>query len=637
MITECELSPVTCLVGKNESGKTAILQALERLNPVYQDLRQYDKLRDYPRKNLLEYDELGGDGQAVVKSIWTLNDQDVAAVEEAFGEGALTGNEIKVNKGYNTAATSWPDMPTDPAGIPSRWIAQAGATPQETDLLASAKTPKEVLTRIATVTGPSEPLVKLKTRLESIRNQNINLGISDVLLPRMPKFLYFGSYDRMCGNVAVNDLRTKIGNKAALTEGEKVFLAFLEFASTTLDEIAGVRKFEDLRARVEAASISISKQIFQYWTQNENLKVVFSMDTGLPEDPPPFNSGYILRTRVLNTLHDMTVNFDDRSAGFVWFFSFLVLFSQVRKQHGKVIILLDEPGLNLHGKAQGDLLRFIDERLKPHHQVIYTTHSPFMIPDDLTSVRTVEDVVTKRGGKVEVLGTKLGCDVLSTDRDTIFPLQGALGYEIAQSLFVGKHNLLVEGPSDLLYLQRISAELKSRKRTGLDRRWTICPTGGIDKVAAFVALFTGKKLEIAVLTDYAKGQKGKVESLKKSKLLQDGRVFKITDFCAQTEGDIEDLIGAPFYIRLVNLTYSLTGTPDEISESKVSGVQLSTRIVERVSQVMVTVTSAPEFDHYAPALFLASHSELLQDENDLDVTTLLATFERMFEAINKTI
>ena len=144
----------------------------------------------------------------------------------------------------------------------------------------------------------------------------------------------------------------------------------------------------------------------------------------------------------------MTVPFDDRSAGFTWFFSFLVKFSQVRKKQGNVIILLDEPGLNLHAKAQSDLLRYFKDKLEPNHQVIYTTHSPFMVPtDNIMSVRTVEDVVKYREGEEpEVLGTKVGDDVLSTDRDTLFPLRGALGYELSQSLFVGEHTLARRRP-----------------------------------------------------------------------------------------------------------------------------------------------------------------------------------------------
>jgi len=103
-------------------------------------------------------------------------------------------------------------------------------------------------------------------------------------------------------------------------------------------------------------------------------------DEGLPGDPAPYNTGHVFATRIENTRHGVTVRFDERSTGFVWFFSFLVWFSQMEKTYGKkLVILLDEPGLSLHGKAQADLLRYINEKLLPTYQVIYTTHSPFMI------------------------------------------------------------------------------------------------------------------------------------------------------------------------------------------------------------------------------------------------------------------
>ena len=104
----------------------------------------------------------------------------------------------------------------------------------------------------------------------------------------------------------------------------------------------------------------------------------------------------------------------------------------MQREHGdNLVVLLDEPGLSLHGKAQYDLLRFMREELMPKYQVLYTTHSPFMIEaNNLLSCRTVEDVVTKDD---EVLGTKVGSDILSTDSDTLFPLQAALGYDITQA------------------------------------------------------------------------------------------------------------------------------------------------------------------------------------------------------------
>ena len=46
------------------------------------------------------------------------------------------------------------------------------------------------------------------------------------------------------------------------------------------------------------------------------------------------------------------------------------------------MLLLDEPGLTLHGKAQADLLRYFADKIIPKHQLIYSTHSPFMVPPD---------------------------------------------------------------------------------------------------------------------------------------------------------------------------------------------------------------------------------------------------------------
>ena len=182
--------------------------------------------------------------------------------------------------------------------------------------------------------------------------------------------------------------------------------------------------------------------------------------------------------------------------------------------------------LTLHGKAQADLLRFFAEKLAPHHQVVYSTHSPFMVPaQDLASVRIVEDQVEVKGNRRVPLGTKVRDDVLTRDPDTLFPLQGALGYEISQSLFVGKNTLLVEGPGDILYLQCHSDALRRRSRVGLDSRWTICPAGGIDKIRPFVSLFGGNGLNVAVLSDQAAGDKKKIEELRKSSVLAAGRLF----------------------------------------------------------------------------------------------------------------
>jgi predicted ATPase len=89
------------------------------------------------------------------------------------------------------------------------------------------------------------------------------------------------------------------------------------------------------------------------------LEVRFEALPGRSQDPAPFNSGTIFHTRIYNRLHRMTVPFDERSAGFTWFFSFLVQFTGIREKHKNLLILLDEPGGSLHGKAQQELASFL--------------------------------------------------------------------------------------------------------------------------------------------------------------------------------------------------------------------------------------------------------------------------------------
>ena len=341
----------------------------------------------------------------------------------------------------------------------------------------------------------------------------------------------------MSGEISINQLNADRNTPAGISVGDQVFLDFLEYSGTTLEELTNVRRFEELNARCEAAANRITDQIFEYWTQNDELQIQVLLTEGKPEDKPPFNAGPIARARVENNLHRVSVPFSERSAGFIWFFSFLVKFAQIKKQQGNVIILLDEPGLTLHGTAQKDLLRYFKEQLEPKHQLIYTTHSPFMVPaDNLASVRTVEDVVTvDTRGRKQSQGTKIRSDILTTDPQTNFPIFGAMGFEVAQTLIIGKNILLVEGPSDILYLQAASAVLKKLGRVFLNPAWAICPSGGIDKVMPFVRLFYANKLNIAVLTDFERGQKRKLDDLHKSALLEHERIIPATDIACKTE------------------------------------------------------------------------------------------------------
>ena len=631
-----EIAQSTCLVGKNEAGKSAFLKALEGLRSIDSDADDYGKVTNYPRRLYADYDQTHAGGEATVMTTdWLIEPADKAAVEAVLGPKALTGDVVTITKTYEQGGTSW-TVPIDDAAVLAHVVDESGLSTDERAGVASAGTVTKaaaILAALSTRTGPQQAMLET---IQAFRDGSARRAAIDVLNPLTPKFMYFSHYDRMSGELSINKLNQDRQNGRKVSSGDQVFLDFLRYAGTTLDELVATTQFEELNAKCEAAALRITEQIFDYWTQNDELKIKVVLSEGKSGDVAPFNAGPVARARVENGLHGVTVPFSERSAGFIWFFSFLVKFAQIKKSQGNVILLLDEPGLTLHGTAQLDLLRYFAEQIAPHHQLVWTTHSPFMVPaDDLASVRTVEDVVTTDArGRKKSIGTKIRADVLTTDPQTNFPVFGAMGFEITQTLVIGKNTLLVEGPSDILYLQVASAALKAAGRPHLSARWALCPSGGIDKVLPFVRLFYGNRLNVAVLTDFDRGQKRKLDDLYKSDLLQRERIVLATEIVGKVEADIEDFFAPHLFVDLVNATYELQGEQALTAEKLDAADATTTRLVKKAEAYFrVLPTTVPEFSHYDPAAYLLRHPELLTGDDPAVVETL-ARFETAFKRID---
>ncbi len=633
---DVEIGPTTCLVGKNEAGKTAFLKALEGLRSVNEEFKEYGKIENYPRRYLADYVERHqGEEAVVVSTSWELSDADVAALEAQLGKGVVTDRSVQIKKTYDTTGSTW-TVSIDSVKVIAGLVSRFGLSPAEQDVLSGARTTVEAATALEALSERTAGQEEVLAAITKYRLNKSNLMAIDILDARTPRFLYFSHYDRMSGEIAINQLNAD-KQAGEIETGDQVFLDFLEYASTTLEELTTSTRFEELNARCEAAANRITDQIFEYWTQNDELQIQVLLTEGKPKDPPPFNEGPIARARVENNLHRVSVPFSERSAGFIWFFSFLVKFAQIKKSQGNVIILLDEPGLTLHGTAQKDLLRYFTEQLEPKHQLIYSTHSPFMVPaDNLSSVRTVEDVVTRdaRDRKVSQ-GTKVRADVLTTDPQTNFPVFGAMGFEVTQGLIIAPNTLLVEGASDILYLQAASSVLAKRKRTALDPCWAICPAGGIDKVLPFVRLFYGNRLNVAVLTDFERGQKKKLDDLYKSALLDHERITLATEIAGKEEADIEDFFEPAVFVELVNKTYGLTGK-NALTVKKLMEAEPGTeRIVKKAEAYFrLLPDTIPEYSHYEPALHLLKHPEILDGDDEGRIKTL-DRFETAFKRIAK--
>ena len=624
---------ITCLVGKNESGKTALLEALYKLNPVEASDVVF-KETDYPRKEALT--EKGQrylkNGDAVVTH-WCLECDDLQLLNEKVPELQIAGNDkVRVAMGYDKSRR-W-SVPIDEEQAVKTLIKKARLNASEKSVVGNPATIKDLVDGLEALETPTEKHNDLLNRVLATYPQKTAMsGVSTCLSDALPHFVYFSEYQRLPGRVSIDDMRER-ENSGDVPFGHEVFKALLALAKVNIDEIENARRQEYLIMRLEAISNLISGEIFDYWSQNKHLRVEFRCEFGKPDDPPLFNSGTVFETRIRNERHGATVNFDERSTGFIWFFSFLVWFSQMKANYGdKIIVLLDEPGLTLHGKAQQDLLRYIKERLGTTHQVIYTTHSPFMLDaDGIFSLRTVEDVVSRDDAKGvdKIEGTKVGERVLTTDRDTILPLQGYIGYDIANTFFIGPYMLVVEGASEVAYIRWFSRQLVVREREGLDIRWAIAPAGGAPKVTSFVTLFKGRGLRIAALMDYHDNQKTMVDRLEKE-LMDEGCLLRTTEFVEQKDADIEDLVGWELYAHLVNESL---GVPNQhrLPSDRPEGPKRIVKVVEEATNVLPPAVA--QFGHLEPAKYLhALEQGQIDDLPGLDYA--LDRFEALFARLNQ--
>ncbi|MFX0139597.1 MAG: AAA family ATPase [Candidatus Hodarchaeota archaeon] len=90
-----DVGDITCLVGKNEAGKTALLQAIYRLNPIIKNDGNFDVTDDYPRSDVEDYhydvENENRDPAIVIEAIFELDKNEIQPIESDFGNGREQG------------------------------------------------------------------------------------------------------------------------------------------------------------------------------------------------------------------------------------------------------------------------------------------------------------------------------------------------------------------------------------------------------------------------------------------------------------------------------------------------------------------------------------------------------------------
>lgn len=638
---------VTVFVGMNEAGKTVFLKALHKSNDANKS-EGFDPIEDYPRKDLSAYMKRHATTpeNATTLTFQPTNDQ-IAQINNTLHTSLKPEFQFSVSYKYDNTRSI--EMTVDEIPVITALAASPGLS---TDTIATIKK-ATTLRKVAELLAEGERtdadkafLVEIQARIGKAKWPNVvQYEVWSSLDKHIPKFLYFSDYDLLPGKLNLTDLAQRVANaKADPTNSHKhiqpkhqAVLALLRMADVELTEFSGNTGYEAMKAKIEAVSISLTDQVLEFWKQNEDLEVEVDIKTDTT-DETPFNNGPNIYLRIKNRRHrGVSTPFDQRSRGFIWFFSFLVWFDSVQHQldstgkvgQSNVILLLDEPGLALHALAQADFLRYIDN-LSQQHQVLYTTHSPFMVHSDrLHQVRVVEDK--------DKVGTVISGNLDDSDHRTIFPLQAALGWTIAQNLFIAKRNLLVEGPSELMYLQSISALVEAQGGQGLRDDVTIVPVGGLSNLVTFVSLLGANGLKFGVLHDYGGSPDQKLENLVKQKLLTQKSVFNVSQFRDLSKlgqdtlpTDVEDLLSPALYLDYFNKAYAKQLSGTSITEKDLpKGDRIVHRIEQSLSEKGIKVRPSGGFNHYTVAALFCSSPPLKLDEDTV------AKFSALFEAVNR--
>lgn len=613
---EINVNDVTCLVGKNEAGKSALLQALHALNPAKPSMT-LELLDEYPRWLKKEHEISGEIETAVpITATFLLSETELADLEEHLGAGVLTAEQFTVTRTYGSDAPSI-EAPIDYMAFLTPFVASCPSRLQKATKTAKTVTDlRRLLTQMASTTEEDEAALALAAdardataRLDEMLGEGVHLAsfVKRWLGERLPRTFYFSSYAQLIGRYDLDVVFTAIASGAA---EEEIATAtdFLKLARIEPDT-AGEWDYEASNAELEAVSSVLTKRVTDHWRQNEHLRLRVAIEPQAEQIPGGQRIRRFLQFRVEDTRHDFSNRLDRRSTGFRWFVSFVAAFLEFEKDQN-LILLLDEPGLSLHARAQMDLLDTIEGELAKSRQVLYSTHSPFMVRTNaLDHARIIEDQGPEKGA------VAINDAGIVSDPDTLFPLQAALGYDVMQSVFIGNQNVLVEGVSDFIYLTMLSQHLASLGRTALPEDCRLLPAGGATNIPTFIALL-GTKLDIVVLLD-GNSPRQRIESTIAQGRLDAARILDLSTFSTVKNADIEDLFTAGEYLGFYNGTYK--------KSLKVTDLTGTDRITKRLAR------HSGEFNHgEVSAYFLRNLDASLKTLSD----STLARFEETIRAIN---
>ncbi|MFC1588578.1 ATP-dependent endonuclease, partial [Planctomycetota bacterium] len=329
---------------------------------------------------------------------------------------------------------------------------------------------------------------------------------------------------------------------------KKLFEVILDIHKTTRKYISELENKD--RGYIEGQTAEWNKAIedklnlSRYWQQDESFSLTIDYKDGM----------------LYFDIHDKTgskYTFSERSSGLKYFLSYYIQSKAIQMSilNKNSIILMDEPDSFLSVLGQRNLLSIFESLVENDSedgcQLIYTTHSPFLINKNFP--RRI--CLVRKGDGEE--GTQ---HIRSAYKKRYEPIRSALGVDCAQTLFMGESNILVEGAVDQYFIGEFIRYFSKPDNIFqlLDLNTVTLVNAGcasyIDRVLAVSQWGDEKKPDTVVIVDWDKGGRDAWKTItgngKTKKRIDEKYVITIKNLLDGDEDkdySIEDLIPWEIY------------------------------------------------------------------------------------------
>jgi AAA15 family ATPase/GTPase len=553
---------IATLIGLNESGKTTILEAISLFSSSNEEQALYGSLEvGDPTSFVPKHKKSNFTGEITVKAEIEFDEaerEEIARIVENATKSIVDPdsipNPIYWTKGHRFEAS-------DKKNIINHWTLEAMARTRKGQKYRPIDKSSDTWKALVTAVTARVPTVVYFPTFLFTQPERV------VLNPGTPEEPLNRLYRRIIDNVARSlpnplSIQKHIVDRVLTPDSlTKQALAFWGLAPD---------KQEQINATLSELSAHLSETVFESWAK------IFCADFSGREivlQPGIDNSTSPPKIYLQFTLKDGTsqYNIAERSLGFRWFFSFL-LFTIYRvsvKSNAPTMFLLDEPASNLHSRAQLQLVSSFPRIATGSNQIIYSTHSHYMInPDWLDQAFIVSngavdyDDVNESSRTAKTRHTNVHVEKYRSfvgkhpGRTTYFqPVLDNLDV-VPSRLDLLRPSVLVEGKGDYLAL-----EYGRRILMGIEGSFSVVPTRGASGLDELVSLFLGWAVPFVICLDDDKAGRSARDRYIKDWGLSPDRVLTLADADTSLKGKAVEGLLEPSDIDLVRSHFATSQPP----------------------------------------------------------------------------